>query len=680
MPEAIIESATDAKNESTHVRPPQRLSVQQYQQLSTKDCQKYIDAFYGESGEHKIYARISCINEKCLILMAKYFLCPDGRAIDFAPFEKEDYRKVGMGRKILDGSGYKSFFDFAREKDIHEGDWLVCNLYLVETDRELNKGNYFTTSINSIDTNVDVLGTYCQDYGKINLYLKQDKEGNTQLNESIVMGCLRKALKAQVEEISKKTQEMEMLKVEQEALTKEVSHERQQKMDQLDQEISMQRQKLQDEMHRELAELRKKIATERGTLAFLESYHVSIDTLFEPISTDDDDPGNRYDAVRFQEAISYLQNRLHNEYHLDYAEEILSDIYLGLETRQLLLLVGRPGTGKTSLVRYLAEAFGFADAAIIPVQSNWSDKGDLIGYYNPLEKTYTATPFLDKLIEFCRAARQHPEKLYFICLDEMNLAHVEHYFAEFLSVLQERNPKKRILRLYSSSLRMDMDRELRLNSFLDDDGHPTVTYDKDSLSGISAGDRKYFLELCRQACMFVRYPDTLEIPNNVKFFGTLNQDETTLDLSPKVLDRSYIVRLERQPQLGNSDVDTRLPLQYKSLTEYEITAGDDCIISSKEIMEQMDKVVDGGLSRRVTDIMQSDHLLAWEKAIGSSKVWDCLLASLVLPRIRYGKRTDSRWNTHIDSLKGLCRDFPLSKGIFQAIMSTDEDELDFWRV
>ena len=356
-------------------------------------------------------------------------------------------------------------------------------------------------------------------------------------------------------------------------------------------------------------------------------------------------------------------------------------LYRAIQADRLssLILTGPPGTGKTSLVRYLAKSFGFLDAAIIPVQSVWSDKSDLIGYYNPLEKTYSATPFLDKLLEFCQAAKQHPEKMYFICLDEMNLAHVEHYFAEFLSILQERDPQKRILRLYSSTLRMDMARELRMNAFLDENGQPTVIYDKDKLSESSVSERKYFLELCRQAGMFAHYPDILEIPRNVKFFGTLNQDETTLDLSPKVLDRSYIVRLKHQPRIEPTNIDTELPLTYKPLKEYNPVVNDDFSKPLESIMEQINRVIDGGLSRRVTAFMESDDFPTWENVIGRRAIWDCLVASLVLPRIRYDQRTDTDWDVHIDNLKSLCRDLPMSDGILQSISSKNEDELDFWR-
>lgn len=678
----------DAEKDVLNIDLLQKLTEQEYRQISLKDRQKYIDNFYDSRGRHKIYAQIDSIQERYMRLKAKYFLRTDGTAIDFDPFEDKEYDRIGIGVTKFRRSGYDSIFDFAKKHDISEGDWIVCNLKLVQEDWEFTKGNYFTTSLNSIDKNVSLLETYCRDYGQLNLYAnyKKDEEGNFHLNEGIVMGCLRKQIDEQKAEIEQKKTELEQLNSRKEALETELSDERQKRIKQLEQELSAHKQEIQEAIEREsaveqerLTALRKEIEKQKGKLAFLEAYHVPIDKLLEPIAVDEERQENKYEATNFQEAISYLQCRLHNEYRLDYSEEILRDIYLGLETEQLLLLVGKPGTGKTSLVRYLAKSLGFADAAIIPVQSGWSDKSDLIGYYNPLEKTYSSTPFLDKLLEFCQAAKQHSEKLYFICLDEMNLAHVEHYFAEFLSVLQERDSSKRILRLYSGTLRMDMARELRMNAFLNEDGYPTVTFDKDKFNESSVSEKKYFLELCRQAGMFAHYPDILEIPRNVKFFGTLNQDETTLDLSPKVLDRSYIVRLKNQSRIETINIDTKLPLTYKPLMGYEPVVNDDFTKPLESIMEQIDSVIDGGLSRRVTAFMESDNLPIWENVIGRRTIWDCLVASLVLPRIRYDRRTDTDWDVHINSLRGLCRDLPMSNDIFKSILSKNEDELDFWR-
>lgn len=71
---------------------------------------------------------------------------------------------------------------------------------------------------------------------------------------------------------------------------------------------------------------------------------------------------------------------------------------------------------------------------MIPVQSSWTDTQDLIGYFHPTDKTFVPTPFMEALAE----ASKNSNKLFLICLDEMNLAHVEYYFSELLSAREEK--------------------------------------------------------------------------------------------------------------------------------------------------------------------------------------------------------------------------------------------------
>lgn len=118
---------------------------------------------------------------------------------------------------------------------------------------------------------------------------------------------------------------------------------------------------------------------------------------------------------------------------------LLRSYYVALKTRPFAILSGVSGTGKTRLTELLAEWItGYAPAqfTLIPVRPDWADSAPLFGYHNILAGRYVSTPFLD----MARAAGR-PEnrtRTYFVCLDEMNLARVEYYLADYLSALESR--------------------------------------------------------------------------------------------------------------------------------------------------------------------------------------------------------------------------------------------------
>lgn len=188
-----------------------------------------------------------------------------------------------------------------------------------------------------------------------------------------------------------------------------------------------------------------------------------------------------------------------------------------LRTQQLILLWGRPGTGKTSMPLAAAEALG-AECKRIQVQSNWTENQDLLGYYNIVDKRYVPTQFLDALAE----AAEKPEKLYLILLDEMNLSNVEYYFSEMLNVFTWEEDKPYTLHLYSERLKKNAKRDL----------------DQLKKKG------KDVSELIKILADMDDYKPDFQIPKNVRFVGTLNTDATTKTISPKVIDRSCLIELQ----------------------------------------------------------------------------------------------------------------------------------------
>ncbi len=126
---------------------------------------------------------------------------------------------------------------------------------------------------------------------------------------------------------------------------------------------------------------------------------------------------------------SYLQciTYLYHKKSLIYTNYQIRNFLTLLKTHDIIVLSGLSGSGKTQIVKAFAEALGGV-AKIIPVKPNWTSSDDLTGYYNPLQMSFLPTPFTEAIVE----AIHNPNQLYFICLDEMNLARVEYYFADFL--------------------------------------------------------------------------------------------------------------------------------------------------------------------------------------------------------------------------------------------------------
>ncbi len=258
----------------------------------------------------------------------------------------------------------------------------------------------------------------------------------------------------------------------------------------------------------------------------------------------------------FPQAISHIQSYLFKK-NIIYPRYILEDYFALLQTNDLIILAGDSGSGKTNLVKSFAEAVGGV-SKIIPVKPNWTSSEDLLGYYNPLEKKYLSTPFLDALLE----ARRNPKIPYFICLDEMNLARVEYYFADFLSKLEERKDEVKIF-LYSDTESGHALSEF--NHVLDSIQSAKKKFKKDNLVkymdilkdeevnnelkrifGFSDKDSliKYHSDLRKMISGILDIPPSITFPKNVRIIGTVNIDETTHYLSPKVLDRAHIMKFE----------------------------------------------------------------------------------------------------------------------------------------
>jgi len=258
----------------------------------------------------------------------------------------------------------------------------------------------------------------------------------------------------------------------------------------------------------------------------------------------------------FGKLISHIQAYLYSKDKY-YTKAVLGNFLTLLRTNDLIIISGASGTGKSYLVKAFAQAIGGV-AKIVPVKPNWTSSEDLLGYYNPMQKSYMTTPFLDAIV----AAKRDPEHLYLICLDEMNLARVEYYFADFLSVLEERE-KPPTIHLYSSEEAGHIKAEFetiigifdearsdlpgtKFSSFGDFLHHKEIT--QKLLDTFGNNETSSLVDLYGKVRRMVggvlNIPAEFEFPANVRIIGTINIDQTTHYFAPKVLDRSYLIKFE----------------------------------------------------------------------------------------------------------------------------------------
>lgn len=286
-----------------------------------------------------------------------------------------------------------------------------------------------------------------------------------------------------------------------------------------------------------------------------------------------------------EQLASYIQAFLWRKGIL-YTRAQLLDFITLLRTHDLIVLAGDSGSGKTSLVKSFAHAVG-GRCTIVPVKPNWTGSDDLLGYYNPIERRYHPSQFLLALLE---AARE-PEIPHFICLDEMNLARVEYYFADFLSLLETRSQAPWI-HLYSSTeerqavidnkIFLTLEEEARKRAGLPDDAsfsdilmNDQANLELRRLAGFQEADTllNYHAKIRRSLSAMIDIPTGFLFPPNVWIIGAINVDETTHYLSPKILDRAHVMRFRNpvlmdwdvvEGELEKFDLDLHLPMNILS--------------------------------------------------------------------------------------------------------------------
>ena len=289
-----------------------------------------------------------------------------------------------------------------------------------------------------------------------------------------------------------------------------------------------------------------------------------------------------------------------------YTEKDLVNFHVAMKSSTLVILSGMSGTGKSKLFSLYGESLGLPSEEIcmIPVRPSWTDDTDILGYLDTTTMLYRAAD--TGLVDTLRDASQNPDKLYLICFDEMNLARVEHYFSQFLSVLE--NPVgKRFLQLYNPEL----------------DGR---VYNANE------------------------YPSRIELGKNLLFVGTVNLDESTFHFSDKVLDRANVIRfhrcsftelkkcsLEAPPkQEVLPTISTTAYLSFQNIEKRAIALTDQEIAFLSDLDALLDETkTDGGIGFRI--LRQIDDYLKnvpQGASLTHGEAFDLQIAQRVLTKLR----------------------------------------------
>ena len=307
------------------------------------------------------------------------------------------------------------------------------------------------------------------------------------------------------------------------------------------------------------------------------------------------------------EVIDHIYDFIKNE-GFSYEKTLIKNLYISLKTKPFVILSGISGTGKSKIIELFAKALGATAENkrfnLIPVKPDWSDSTDLLGFRN-IEGNFN--PGI--ITEICYNAMLHPELPYFVCLDEMNLARVEYYFSDILSLMETR--------------RLNEDKEIITNYLLKEEA---IGNDNEAIS---------------------KYGDVY-IPQNVYIIGTVNMDETTFPFSKKVLDRANTIEFNKvnlnysfddifienniETKNYHNDFLKSEFLKIKDCIEYKDIAKDviDKLISINNILEKYNY----HFGYRVRDEIVFYMIYADKyKLLNTNEAFDICIVQKILPKI-----------------------------------------------
>ena len=244
------------------------------------------------------------------------------------------------------------------------------------------------------------------------------------------------------------------------------------------------------------------------------------------------------DRLTLPQLVDRFINFSASQLHLYYNHKVIRTFFAGLATSKIIILEGISGTGKTSLP-YAMGRFFKNPAAICSVQPSWRDRAEMIGYFNEFTKRFNETDFLKALYETL-----YREDINLIVLDEMNLARIEYYFADFLSIMEMPNVDEWLIDIVPDSW---------------------------------STDPKFIID------------GKLLVPQNVWFIGTANRDDSTYTITDKVYDRATSIEMNRRADVIDAPYTEAIDMTYDYFNELCKTGQANNPISEK-VLDKLSKL------------------------------------------------------------------------------------------
>ncbi len=358
----------------------------------------------------------------------------------------------------------------------------------------------------------------------------------------------------------------------------------------------------------------------------------------------------------------------------DYITNGLYRSYLtALRTKPFMLLAGISGTGKSRIVREFAfkscppalqdaEGTTPGNYCMIEVKPNWHDSTEILGYYSNIAEGYQYTKFVKFLVK----AMMFPNVPFFVCLDEMNLAPVEQYFAEFLSVLETRK-KDAATGVIQSGVLVAPEYFAPISNAETGNGHVA----------------KYLCPEINVNIPYDIYKNTslttigLTLPDNVFIIGTVNMDDTTHQFSRKVIDRAMTIEMnggKLEDMFGHS-----ADLQYLPENQImKLSAFKPKYVNADEVMEEHSDVAEFLQEKLVEKLDKINDCLKNTPFQVSYRVLNelCIYAGVLLDD---GEDIDNAISKAVDQIT-LMKILPRIEGDEDMFVLTDKEQIDISKI